>query len=186
MRVKNCTSPPKRSKTSEAYFFYYRLEAVKKIRYNEVSQVFVWILQISGTDLVGMSISSCTDGWINRFPKAFFSVFFPDPWFWNRQNKLLWQLWIFLDWKFSEIMIDSSKFMLEELRFDYQTILFPTLIKKISSYLRAYLNGKLFVNIFANFLLIFHLFYKENGASSLASLRKSQIFFKIFSFSVSS
>ena len=52
--------------------------------------------------------------------------------------------------------------------------------------LRAYLNGKLFVNIFAYFLLIFPLFYKENGATSPASLRKSQIFFKIFSFSVSS
>ena len=47
--------------------------------------------------------------------------------------------------------------------------------------LRAYLNGK-----FADFSFIFPLFYKEIGANSPVGLRKSQIFFKIFSFSVSS
>ena len=52
--------------------------------------------------------------------------------------------------------------------------------------LRAYLNGKIYVNIFVFFSLFFHFFYKENGANTPASLRKSQIFFKIFSFSVSS
>ena len=51
-----------------------------------------------------------------------------------------------------------------------------------ASLLRAYLNGKIYVNIFALFCLIFHFFYKENGANSQASQRKCQFLSKYFLF----